>query len=204
MRIHQLTAAAIPIALLLGGCGDRQDEARNAADESTASALASRNRQEEPAELTAAAVEAHVKTMVEGLGDVKIVEASPGHFMGTGSLDGSACWIAAFHGNGVFCYRIESVDGFPTIREYLASGEMEEGNLHVLEIENEDGIIEESVSDLNNKTIRSTTLKPARRSLVPLGTILSEETGSIDQPFPTYQEILRKMVKMKREFEENP
>ena len=81
MRIHQLTAAAIPIALLLGGCGDGQNEARNT-----------------PAEITAAAVEAHVKTMVEGLGDVKIVEASPGHFMGTGSLDGRVYQYVSIRG----------------------------------------------------------------------------------------------------------
>lgn len=82
IRITLLFAAAVSVALMLGGCGDRQDEARN-----------------EPDELTAAAVEAHVKTMVEGLGDVKIVETSPGRFTGTGSHDGRVYQFVSIRGS---------------------------------------------------------------------------------------------------------
>ena len=82
IRITLLFAAAVAVALMLGGCGDRQDEARNA-----------------PAEFTAAAVEAHVKTMVEGLDDVEIFEASPGCFTGTGSLDGRVYQFVSIRGS---------------------------------------------------------------------------------------------------------
>ena len=72
-----LLVTVFSVALLLGGCGDRQEEARNA-----------------PAEFTA--FEAHVKTMVEGLGDVIIVETSLGCFTGTGSHDGRVYQFLAF------------------------------------------------------------------------------------------------------------
>lgn len=81
IRIACLFPAVFSVALLLTGCGDRQEKERNA-----------------PAELTAAAVEAHVKTMVEELGDVKVVEASPGHFTGTGSLDGRVYQYVSIRG----------------------------------------------------------------------------------------------------------
>ena len=77
-----LLCVAVSIALLLGGCGNRQDEARNT-----------------PAEITAAAVEAHVKTMVEGLGDVRIVETSPGRLTGTGSHDGRVYQFISIRGS---------------------------------------------------------------------------------------------------------
>ena len=77
-----LLVTVFSVALLLGGCGDGRNEARNT-----------------PAELTAAAVEAHVKTMVEGLGDVEIVEESPGCFTGTGSLDGRVYQFVSIRGS---------------------------------------------------------------------------------------------------------
>ena len=77
-----LLVTVFSVALLLGGCGNGRNEARNAADE-----------------FTAAAVEAHVKTMVEGLGDVEIVEESPGCFMGTGSLDGRVYQFVSIRGS---------------------------------------------------------------------------------------------------------
>ena len=181
MRIHQLTAAAIPIALLLGGCGDRQEEARNAADESTASARASRNRLEEPAELSAAVVEAHAKTMVERLGDVEIVEASPGRFTGTGSRDGRVYQIAVLRDGSMTRYELESegAEGRKTIQETVWSdGSSTETTRETL-LKTPDG--ETSTQFSSSSSVRG---EPAYRAT------------------PAYQEHLRKMEERDRKMEE--
>jgi len=176
-----LNGIAFTIALLLGGCGDRQETAQNAPARSEAKVVREEQSKVSPAELTAAVVEAHVKTMVKDLGDVKVVEASPGRFTGTGSLDGRVYQIAVLRDGWMTRYELRSevADGHTTIQETVWS----------------DGS--------STETTRETIIKtPGGGTSTESSTMRSVHGEPAYRATPAYQEHLRKMEERNRKMEE--
>ena len=176
-----LLSFVFSIALMLTGCGDRQETAQNAPARSEAKVVREEQSKVSPAELTAAAVEAHVKTMVKDLGDVEIVEASPGRFTGTGSRDGRVYQITAFRDDWMTRYELESegAEGRKTIQETVWS----------------DGS--------STETTRETLLKtPNGETLTESSTMRSVHGEPAYRATPAYQEHLRQMEERNRKMEE--
>ena len=181
IRIACLLPVAFSIALMLTGCGDRQETAQNAPASSETKVVQEEQSKVSPAELTVAAVEAHVKTMVEGLADVKVVEASPGHFTGTGSLDGRVYQIAVLRDGWMTRYELRSevAGGHKTIQETVWS----------------DGS--------STETTRETLLKtPSGETSTESSTMSSVHGEPAYRATPAYQEHLRMMEDRHRKMEE--
>ena len=122
-----------------------------------------------------------MKTMVEGLGDVKIVEASPGHFTGTGSHDGRVYQIAAVRDGWMTRYELESegAEGHRTIQDTVWSDGSSTETVSETLLETPDGRMEISFS--SSSTVRG---EPAYRAT------------------PAYQEHLRMMEDRHRKMED--